>query len=339
MTQDTNQTGPYDPQGPERYRYRPQRSQTSADAAADGAEESTHIWAEGIGLGGEDHDGGSTSRPTGYAAASQPTGQASPRQSYAQGSPEQSYGQPQPYPSRAYPEQAYPSQGYPDQTYSRPQPGQGYPDQAYSQPQPGQAQPYGGPSYPGQTSGQTSGQPSGGEAFGRPGSPDSGQSYGQASPSGPYDDDAQQASFLLSRGLGRSTDPTPREASTDGPFAALRDLSFAEPAAPKVTKYLYVLLVVAGVLYWVGAMVSGFSIGGAAGLAATVGGAVALAAWILLVRITLEVALSVIRLGEDTRTIREKLGAADPDSDRASTADATPAPGAAAQDPGDETAQ
>lgn len=367
MIQDTNQTGPYDPQGPDGYRYRSQQPQGAADSPSAGPEDPTHIWGDGIGLSGEDRTGGSSGAsgaPTGYAAAGRPTGQASPRQSYAPASPEQPYdNRPQPYPSPGYADRAQPGQGYPGSPYA----GQGYDQSAQSYPDsgyagrgydqsrsgpgylsgyPGQAQSYADHAYPGQaqdyptqiTGAQPSGQAPGGQAYGEP-------AFGQSAPSdavgGPYAsvsadphaEDSQPLSFLQSRGFGRTTDATPGEkkAPSESPFSGLRDLSFAEPVAPQVTKHLYVLLIVVGVLAWISTTVSGFSAGGAAGLTALVVGGVAVAAWILLVRIVLEVALSVIRLGADAREIRTRLAATEQSDE---TSDDEPA--AAAEETSDD---
>ncbi len=242
MTQDPNQTGPYEPQGTEP-RHRPQRSR-AADPAP-GSDESTHIWADGIGLGGDDDTSAhravaGESRPTGYAAAGQPTG--------------------------------------------------------------------------------------GGSAFGHPEGPSYGPSYDRGAD--PYAGAAQPPFLVAGDGSATAGPGAVDGPASESPFAALGDLTFTESAAPKVTRYLYLLLVLAGALYWIGAIVSGFSIGGAAGLAALFGGAVMLAAWILLVRVGLEVALSVIRLGEDTRALREKL-AGSPDAPAGPEQGTTPGNGPA----------
>ena len=85
-----------------------------------------------------------------------------------------------------------------------------------------------------------------------------------------------------------------------------------------MVKVLYILLVLVGGISWIIAILSGFSWSGASGLGALIGGGIALAAWILLVRVSLEFFLSIIRVAQDAQAIREGV-----DQLRA---DRTPAP-------------
>ncbi|MPM42401.1 hypothetical protein SDC9_89066 [bioreactor metagenome] len=333
MTQDPHQPGPYEPRGHEP-RYRPPRP-PAADPAP-GSEDPTHIWADGIGLGGDadrDDRRNAESRPTGYAAAGQPTGQASaqPTQNPAQAT-RNTAQPPGPVPPSAYPQSSAP-----------PSPWQYGAQGSATPPSYTGAQPAAGASeYPGQaTQGPSYGQPApsygghGSAAFGQPEA-----AYGQPYAPGPPSAQGTDPHAASQQPVPFPGDQTPtaqtgaiHDAPAESPFAALRDLSFTESAAPKVTKYLYLLLVLAGALYWIDAIVTGFSVGGAAGIAALVGGAVLLAAWILLIRVGLEVALAVIRLGEDTRAIRANLGAAasddaTPDDSTTAVAEADPGPSA-----------
>lgn len=170
----------------------------------------------------------------------------------------------------------------------------------FAPPAPGQ-QPYGhgfGPAYgqPGpaqQPYGQPYGQPS-------PTAPQYGQ---QAYPPGPYGapQPGQQAPYGPPL---HGAEHAPRD---DNPLNALFDLSFTQYATPMVIRVLYILLILVGGISWLVSIVSGFAWSGTSGLGALVGGGIVLAAWILLVRVTLEFFLSIIRVAQDAHAIREGL--------------------------------
>lgn len=175
--------------------------------------------------------------------------------------------------------------------------------QSYGQPGPGQ-QPYGQPGPAPQPYGQYSpapppyGQPVQGHppyaplSYGQPGPGQQAyeqEPYGQQAPYGPPQPGAE--------------DP----ARDDNPLNALFDLSFTQYATPAVIRVLYILLILVGGISWLLAVVSGFAWSGASGLGALVGGGIALATWILLVRVSLEFFLSIIRVAQDAQTIREGL--------------------------------
>lgn len=171
--------------------------------------------------------------------------------------------------------------------------GQYPPSGAFGQSQPGQPQP---------------GQPQATHAYGRtdqyqPGPPQGARAYGPPQPAQPQPDQPQGGYGYPQAGPA----PHPDEDRNDNPFAALLDLSFTHFATPALIKFLYVLLLVLGVLWWLVGIVAGFSASGLAGLGALIGGAIGLLVWLLLVRVSLEYALSMIRVAQETRIIRKHL--------------------------------
>ena len=103
--------------------------------------------------------------------------------------------------------------------------------------------------------------------------------------------------------------PPPAPARSENRLWALADFDFTQYATPTVIRVLYVLLVVIGVLSWLTGIVSGFAWSGASGLGALVGGGIALVAWILLVRVSLEFVLAIVRVAQEAKQIREGLDA------------------------------
>ena len=106
---------------------------------------------------------------------------------------------------------------------------------------------------------------------------------------------------------GTPPQPVVEGGKNDNPLAGLLDLGFTQYATPVVVKVLYILLVLVGGISWIIGILSGFAWSGASGLGALVGGGIALAAWILLVRVSLEFFLSIIRVAQDAQAIREGL--------------------------------
>lgn len=170
---------------------------------------------------------------------------------------------------------------------------------------PAAAPPYGRPSHPQQP-------------FGRPGSaqqpgypPPTGSSPYGTSPYGtsPYGTTAPQQGYPVpgqgNEPYGTPPQPVAEGAKGDNPLSSLLDLGFTQYATPVVVKVLYILLVLVGAISWIIAIVSGFAWSGASGLGALIGGGIALAAWILLVRVSLEFFLSIIRVAQDAQAIRE----------------------------------
>lgn len=131
---------------------------------------------------------------------------------------------------------------------------------------------------------------------------------------------------------GQGSDPygTPPQPVVEGgknenPLAGLLDLGFTQYATPVVVKVLYILLVLVGGISWIIGILSGFAWSGASGLGALVGGGIALAAWILLVRVSLEFFLSIIRVAQDAQAIREGLDQLRADRAPTSTGNQDPA--------------
>ncbi|SDB80607.1 protein of unknown function [Raineyella antarctica] len=167
---------------------------------------------------------------------------------------------------------------------------------------PATPQPYGRPGPRHQPQQYEAGTPYG--APGQYGQPSHGQTY-PYEPAEPYDQPYPPAG----QAQGPYPAPAPFEspAKDDNPFAALLDVGFTQFATPAVTKFLYILLVLVGVIVWLFAIVTGFAWSGASGLGALVGGGLGLAAWILLVRVSLEFFLSIVRVAQDAQAIREGL--------------------------------
>lgn len=123
------------------------------------------------------------------------------------------------------------------------------------------------------------GQPAPGPGEGsRPPSYDPGQpgSYGRPPPASPPPGSGSNAPF----GGGG---PSPSNF-----FSALTDLSFRSYVTPHIVKFVYILAIALGVIYWILAIVIGFSNDALLGVIALVFGPIALILWIALLRMTLE---------------------------------------------------
>lgn len=145
------------------------------------------------------------------------------------------------------------------------------------------------------------------------------QGYGQQGPAagqqyaGSYGESSQQW----------GNDPYASAATnqqSDGLFSALFDLSFTKFITPSVVKILYILLLVLGGLTWLISMVTSFSQSALAGFGTLIFGALGLLVWLLLMRVTLEFYVAMVRTAQNSRDIKQLLGARD--TDEATSTDA-----------------
>ncbi len=81
-------------------------------------------------------------------------------------------------------------------------------------------------------------------------------------------------------------------------FAGLFDFSFAQSLTRRIVKLLYVISILAGGVAVVACVVLGMQQSPAQGLIALVAGVAALFVGILIVRVLLELALVILRIGE-----------------------------------------
>jgi hypothetical protein len=183
----------------------------------------------------------------------------------------------QPYPG-AYgqhgDQQPYPAGGYGQQAAD--QPGSAYPGSSYPPPPQqggyGQAPPPWAPQsaqQPGQQRGWPGGQPGGAPA-------------GLAPGGAPPHNEAQ--SFM----------------------SALFDFGFNTFATPVVIKVLYILSMVAIALFYVIAVISGFTQGALTGLLVLVGGGIAALLALVYTRVLLELLYAGVRIAEDIRVMRNR---------------------------------
>ncbi|TQM15587.1 DUF4282 domain-containing protein [Pseudonocardia kunmingensis] len=83
------------------------------------------------------------------------------------------------------------------------------------------------------------------------------------------------------------------------PLAALFDFEFNSFATPAVVKILYIVGMVLLGLFYVGALIGGFTQGVGIGLVVLVVGAVVLLFYLILFRVTLEFFYAIVRMSED----------------------------------------
>ncbi len=261
--------------------------------------------------GGRPASYGSAQAPSDRPAFDRPGSQPSGFDPYASVNQQSAAASP---PSADYPTSANLGQGYQPGVESSPGSATG----GY----PGQPGGYAGPAWDQSGAGHGAGGQAGG--YPAPGEPQPGWgqqsaagAYGQQYPQGNYSPDPsrQQAgpgsSLPPIQGYAPQTYPgaqgfpgqqvAPR--TEDNPIRALFDLSFGTWVTPSVIKFLYVLLLVVGGLNWVVAIWSGFTFSALTGIAALIGGALLLAAYVLGVRVTLEYFLATIRVAQQTRDI------------------------------------
>ncbi|MDO5498730.1 MAG: DUF4282 domain-containing protein [Propionibacteriaceae bacterium] len=190
-----------------------------------------------------------------------------------------------------------------------------------------QSQPSG--DYPASHYGGDYGQPSGGDyAGGQYGGEFAGSQPSAPSYPGDYQQQTSAGGYGGQPGGGGGSYPTRPAGSSsneDSFFKALFDFGFTRYATPSVVKILYLLGIAMGVLLWffsglsmiIGGAIaasnpytSGGSGGGALlGVLAWVIGLIPLFFWIVGLRVSLEYALAMVRLNQDSKAIRTKLDA------------------------------
>src|SRR4051812_30603427 len=89
------------------------------------------------------------------------------------------------------------------------------------------------------------------------------------------------------------------QGQANSPFAALFDFEFNSFATPAVTKILYIVGMVLLGLFYIGALISGFTQGVGIGLVILIGGGIAVLFYLILLRVTLEFFYAVVRMSED----------------------------------------
>lgn len=89
-----------------------------------------------------------------------------------------------------------------------------------------------------------------------------------------------------------------------GFFGALFDINFTTFVTPMVVKVLYILFMVAFALGYIVAVIVGFTQSAGEGIAILIFGAIAVFIYLILIRVTLEFYLAVVRMSED---IHERL--------------------------------
>ncbi len=208
--------------------------------------------------------------------------------------PQQQYGGPQGQQQYGGPQQQ--GQQQPQQQY------EGQP-QYGAQPQYGQQQQYGGAQQQGYGQQQFGGDQ---------------QGYGQQPPG------QQQYGYQpVPQGA------PPRKSSDANPIAATFDLSFSKYATPGIAKFVFLIAIVVGVIYWIMSIIVGFTIGSIAepitgasnpvlGILALIFGWIPVLFWIAIIRVGLEAAVANVRTATDIRVVREKLAEEDGDTDATS---------------------
>src|SRR5690606_25174059 len=117
-----------------------------------------------------------------------------------------------------------------------------------------------------------------------------------------------------------------RKAADANPITAAFDLSFTKYATPGLAKIVFFLAIAVGVVYWLSAIIGGFTVGSIGaefgggsnpvlGLLAIFFGWIPVLFWILIVRIGLEFAVANVRTATDIRKVREVLEADDKSDD------------------------
>jgi hypothetical protein len=94
--------------------------------------------------------------------------------------------------------------------------------------------------------------------------------------------------------------PTPTGTpKSKGFFGALFDFSFNHFVTPIIVKIVYVLVLIALLIGWLIAVISGFTQNAGIGLLFLIVGAVGVIVYLALIRMTLELYLSIVRMSED----------------------------------------
>ncbi|MFJ9106266.1 DUF4282 domain-containing protein [Streptomyces sp. NPDC102405] len=102
--------------------------------------------------------------------------------------------------------------------------------------------------------------------------------------------------------------PPPGAPSSRGKgfFADLFDFGFTDFITPKVVKFVYVVVTIIIALAWIFYIILGFSISAGAGLLVLIFGPIIALLWLLVCRITLELAMVIFRIGADLHVVRER---------------------------------
>lgn len=233
-------------------------------------------------LGDRPGDAGGPGRPAAAGpaqAGQQPQQPDHPGQASPAGEPG-----PGPYGRPASPQQA-PGAGA-GAGYGQPQ--GGYPGPG--QPRPGQPGPY--PGQPGQYPAQPGQYPA------QPGS--SGQYPGPSYQQQPYPQPPQSQ---------RPGAPSKNAVEGKNFFAALFDLSFQSFVTVKFAKFIYVLLIAFVVLGYLVVVASAFTEGPGVGLFALLLGWIPAAIYLILIRITLEFMIALVRTSQNTAGTRSEIEA------------------------------
>jgi len=86
----------------------------------------------------------------------------------------------------------------------------------------------------------------------------------------------------------------------------LFDFGFTDFITPKVVKFVYVVVTIIIALAWIFYIILGFSISAGAGLLVLIFGPIIALLWLLVCRITLELAMVIFRIGADLHVVRER---------------------------------
>ncbi len=137
--------------------------------------------------------------------------------------------------------------------------------------------------------------------------PSSPGSY-SAAPTGPFASSPGGPSTPPPTGQSFGSSLTPPTADqAKGFFAKLFDLSFSSFVTPSVVKVLYVVSIVLVVIGWLGYSIAAFRLNAFVGLLVLViVGPLFALFWLILLRVTLELYIAVIRIAEDVRTLTRK---------------------------------
>jgi hypothetical protein len=126
-----------------------------------------------------------------------------------------------------------------------------------------------------------------------PGSPQ--DPYGQQQPQNPYGQPASspygQQPYGAPPAYGGETEK--------GFWGSLFDFSFTHFATPKIVKLTYIIATVLLVLMWLAYIAIGFSANGGLGVAALIGGGIAVLLYLCFTRLALEFFLSVNQIRSD----------------------------------------
>ncbi|QZQ53735.1 DUF4282 domain-containing protein (plasmid) [Curtobacterium sp. TC1] len=98
---------------------------------------------------------------------------------------------------------------------------------------------------------------------------------------------------------GWQSPPPLGDPKAKGFFGALFDFSFNHFVTPIIVKIVYILVLVALVIGWLIAVITGFAQNVGIGLVFLIIGAIGVIVYLALIRMTLELYLSIVRMSED----------------------------------------